>query len=74
MPLLQLTQIERAAVDEVELRSRHASRLCDRLERWPVFFCETKDQIPPALNLGQTRRIEIDGAPVLVEFPRELLQ
>jgi hypothetical protein len=74
VPLFELPDVERSAVDEIELRARHAQRHGDGVERRPVLLREAKDQIAPALHLGETRRIEIDGALVLIELARELLQ
>jgi hypothetical protein len=71
---LELAEIERAAVHELELRARDARRLRYRLERRTILLRQTKDQIAPALHLGQPRGIEVDGAAIFVELAPELLQ
>ena len=74
MALLELAKIERTAIDEIELGTRHTRRFGHRLERGPVLLRELEDQIAPALDLGQPRWIEVDAARVLVELARELLE
>src|SRR4051794_26844583 len=72
--MLQLAEIERTAVHEIELGTRHARSLRNLFERRTILLGETEDQIAPALHLFESRWVQIDAATIFVQLARELLE